>query len=140
MSFIFHRGNLTPLIFPYRVFLHRAQSLFAGKASKDKHSSFTNGDSVCISTFIHWSLVQDFILLGHVNASIFLWRGSTASYQYFCWAQSNWCWTLVKLVVCIVWQFFKCPFVFIYIITKTNFRVYIVTKKIDIGLVFRTSI
>ena len=140
MSFIFHRSNLTPLIFPNGVFLNRAQSLFAWKTSKHKHSSFTNGNSMRISAFIHRSLIQDLILLGHINPSIFLGRGSTTSNQYFCWTQSNRSWTLIKFMVCIVWQFFKCPFVFIYIITKTNFRVYIITKKINIGLVFRTPI
>ena len=128
MSLILHRRNLTPLIFPNGILLHRAQSLLAREASEDKNSSFTNGNGMRISALIHRCLIQDFILLGHVNASILLRRGPTASDQYFRGTQSNRSGTLIKLVVGVVWQLFKCPLVFVYVVAEAHFRVDVVTE------------
>ena len=84
MSFIFHRCHLVPFIFPNIVFFDRAESLFTWEATKNKDTSFTYRNCMCISTLGHLCLVQDLILLGHKDSGILFWWRATPGNQNFC--------------------------------------------------------
>ena len=77
MALVFHGRDLGPFVLANVVLLDGAKPLFAGEASKDVDSTLANGDGVRIPGLGHLGLVQDLVLLRHVDPSVFLGRRAT---------------------------------------------------------------
>ena len=116
MSLVFHGSDLVPFVFSDVVFLDGAESLLSRKSTKNIDKSFTYGDGVCISTLGHLCLVKDLILLGQVDASVFLGWRATSSDENLSWAKSDGGGALVELVTSVVRQLLERPLILINIV------------------------
>lgn len=114
--------------------------MFSWKSTKYKNCSLADGNGMSISTFCHLSFIDDFIILRSINPSIFLWRRASTGNQNFGWTKCNGSRTLKELMWCIIGKLFNCPFIFVDIITKTDLRINIITKQIDIGLILWSTV
>lgn len=78
MSLVLHGRHLGPLVLADVVSLNGAQPLLAGETTEHKDGTLADGDSVRVTGLGHLSLVEDLVLLRHVDASVLLWRRSTS--------------------------------------------------------------
>lgn len=135
MTLVLHWSSLYPFIFRYDILLNRIESLFTAKSTENKHISFAESDCMSVAGLTH-RLFSDYLVFREgINSSIFLRRWAATSNQNFkCW-KSNRCWALVKLANVGLIQFLETPFIFIYIVTEWNLRVYIVSKQKNLWVV-----
>ena len=89
VAFILHHSHLSPLVLLDLVLFHRVESLLSTEASEHIDISTAHGDSMRVSAFVHWTLVSDLILQGQIEASVFLGRGASSSYQNLARSQGD---------------------------------------------------
>lgn len=89
VSLVLHGRHLSPLVFADIVALDRAQPLLAREAAEDEDSALADCDGVRITRLSHLCLVQDLVLLGHVDPRVLLRRRATARDQDLCRRESN---------------------------------------------------
>ena len=89
MTLILHDCHLRPLVLLNRVLLDRVESLFAGEAAEHKHIALTHGDGVSIPGLVHGALDGYVVLVGQVDAGVFLWWGATTRNQDLSRRESN---------------------------------------------------
>ena len=83
MSLIFHGCDLRPFVLANVISFDRAKSLFSREATKNEYLALANGDGVSVSRLGHLSLIQNLILLRHINSGILLWwRTSTGDENF----------------------------------------------------------
>jgi len=120
MPLVLHGSNLRPLVFADIVPLNRAEPLLAGETAEDEDLTLADGDGVSVSRLSHRRLVQDLVLLRHVDTSVLLRRGATTRNKDLVGREGNRSGALVELVRQVVRELLEGPLVLVDIVAQAD--------------------
>lgn len=131
MALVLHDGHLGPLVLLDFVLFDGVEALLAAEATKHEDVAAAHRDCVRVPRLVHRALVRDFVLQCQVESSVFLRGRATTCDQDFCRCQRDRSTALVKLACAAITELLDGPLVLVHIVAEANFRVDIVTEKVD---------